>query len=264
MLSKILDFIKGLCSEKHSPNDSTPITGEMHDSQNATKDETEAKVELTLEQEEPYVIDAETAKKRIEIRLKSKCRFDNIVFVCLSKSGKIICDSDFVFYNSECRGDGVRTIPFDKNKYNGIDHWRDATKPTSLDNALWIDDDVFYEKYGFYTHYGTMYLAKLREEIDEIIIVYVGFDIYNEFKGWFGLNKKDGITIDLELYQADDSYTQLFRTSLHTEVKQDFNLKVPAALQVASIKRHTDGAFVIKKAKTPSLITLQQLIDQYV
>lgn len=100
-----------------------------------------------------YIIDKKIAQKRIELKIRSIHRNVDIEFMCLSNEGKPINYNDFVFSNSNCRGDGEKIIPFDKNTYGSVDRWRRATIPTSEDGALWsntevdepIEDDEYYE-----------------------------------------------------------------------------------------------------------------------
>ena len=226
-----------------------------------------------------YIIDEFSANKKIEISLSIDpdfvdYGFDDICFFCLSKSGKIINDSDFVFHNSNCRGDSSSIIPFDKNRFRSRSQWRGSTLPTSEDNAIWIgnwdgflaDEDNLDNRY--YIDNGGLYLPKLREEIVEIIVLCSGYYRYGiDFnkerfrKTDFRSIKQYEIPIHLELRKFNDK-SILYQKWICIKKTKETRLERFGA-ELASIKRGENNSFILETFNETELVSLMDLIDNY-
>ena len=222
-----------------------------------------------------YIINEILSKKRLYIRFSDGeiDAFDDICFLCLNKSGKIVNESDFVYYNSNCRSDGASIIPFDKNRFKSISEWRKRTLPTSEDNAICVLND-----YGGieFNGVGSLLLSNLREEIEEILVLCSG-DKYNVFaNNWW--QQKDGEIlrlyeqigipqpkpmIFLELLQVEKTTTTLYREVINIKPTSKMD-EMYIGAKLASIKRGENSSFILENPNEIELVSLMDLIDDYI
>lgn len=105
----------------------------------------------------------------IDFRYKGESTLD-VLALCLNIDGGVSLASDFVFFNSNNRGDYSQKaiIPFDSSSTSRR-HWMDITCPVSSDKSVWLlTDNLEDEDSDYISERVEIFPSLIRKEVTSI------------------------------------------------------------------------------------------------
>ena len=135
-----------------------------------------------------YIISKEISTEPLRLTIQemnSWISFDLSV-LCI-RNMQIEERDDFVFYNSNCRGDNSTGLKseFSSSQFRNVRRWRDQTFPMSVDVAVKIIESFSDEDYAEYIE---LQLSKLSPEITELLFCVSTYEDHFSLKDVPSLN----------------------------------------------------------------------------